>query len=260
MTRDQYEGRIAELKTRYPYLFAGPHIGHHVPPGWLSIFSELCAQIDGALAEAERPRVHFTQIKEKLGGLRAYLNIAPLRVDIHGGAESARISGYIGESERPSLFKRLSPLIHAVEAESYRTCTFCGAAGRLRREDRSWVLTLCDRHDACTYDHLDAAFELVTDPERDLAPPPMEEVAAILLNGRMTLRDLGVLHLGILPPAGRGAPYRLVLTLAEAEASQVSDVLRAATPRVGWPLDATALEHLTVYADRPTEGEVSWVF
>jgi hypothetical protein len=260
MTRDEYEGKVAEIKARYPHLFAGPHIGRHVPPGWLSIVSELCTLIDGALAEAERPRVHFTQIKEKLGGLRAYLNVAPLRVDILGGAEGTGISGYVGEGETPYLFKRLSPLIHAAEEESYRTCIFCGAAGHLRREDRSWVLTLCDRHDACTYDHLDAAFELVTDPQRDLVPPTIEEVAATLLADRMMLRELGVLHLGILPPAGRIAPYRLVLTLADAEGSQVSDVLRAATPCVGWPLDATTLEHLAVYADRPKEGDVSWIF
>jgi hypothetical protein len=260
MTRDEYESRIAELKTRYRYLFAGPHIGHHVPPGWLSIVSELCVQIDGALAKAEKPRVHFNQIKEKLGGLRAYLNITPLRVDILGGAERPGISSYVGEGEMPSLFKRLSPLIHAAEAESYRRCIFCGAAGRLRREDRSWVLTLCDRHDACTYDHLDAAFELVTDPERDLVPPTMEQVAATLLRDRMMLRDLGVLHLGLLPPAGRVAPYRLVLTLAEAEASQVWDVRGAVTPRVGWPLDATTLERWAIYADRPKAGDVSWIF
>jgi len=260
MTRDEYESRIAELKTRYPYLFAGSHIGHHLPPGWLSLFSELCAQIDGALAEEERPHVYFAQIKEKLGGLRAYLNIAPLRVDILGDAENAGISGYVGEGETPSLFKRLSPLIHAAEEESYRTCIFCGTAGRLRREDRSWVLTLCDQHEACTYHHFDAAFELVTDPERDLVPPTMEEVAAIFLADRMMFRDLGVLHLGVLPPAARVAPYRLVLTLAEAEASQVSDVLLAATPRVRWPLDATTLEHLAVYADRPKAGDVSWIF
>jgi hypothetical protein len=225
MTRDEYERRTAEIKARYPYLFTDPHIGHSIAPGWLSIVSQLCAQIDGALAESERSRVHFTQIKEKLGGLRAYLNISPLRVDILGGAESPGISGYVGDT--PDLFKRLSPLVHAAEAESYRTCIFCGAAGRLRREDRSWILTLCDRHDAFTYDHLDAAFESVTDPECDLVPPDIEEIAAVLLDDRMILRDLGVLHLGILPPSGEAAPYRLVLKLAEAEASQVWDVLRA---------------------------------
>jgi hypothetical protein len=258
MTRDDHEGRIAELNTRYPYLFAGPHIGHHVPPGWLSIVSELCAQIDRALTEAERPLIYFTQIKEKFGGLRVYVNIAPLRIDILGDGESPGISGYVGEGAAPSLFNRLSPLIHAAEEESYRTCIFCGAAWHLRREDRSWVLTLCDRHDACTYDHLDAAFELVTDPQRDLVPPTMEEVAATFLADRMMLRDLGVLHLAVLPPVGKLAPYRLVLTLAEA--SQISDVLQAATPRVGWPLNATTLEHLAVYADRPKAGDGSWIF
>jgi hypothetical protein len=54
----------------------------------------------------------------------------------------------------------------------------------------------------------------------------MQEVAATLLNDRMMLRDLGVLHLGILPPAGRAAPYRLVLTPSEAEGSQVWDAAR----------------------------------
>jgi hypothetical protein len=163
MTRDGYERRIAEIKLRYPYLFAGPHIGHDIAPGWISIVSQLCARIDEALAEAERPCVYFRQIKEKFGGLRCCLNVAPLRIDILGDAESPGMSGYIGESETPRLFERLSPLIHGAEAESYRTCIFCGAAGQLRRENRSWVLTLCDRHDACTYDHLDAAFEQVTD-------------------------------------------------------------------------------------------------
>jgi len=55
-------------------------------------------------------------------------------------------------------------------------------------------------------------------------------------------------------------PYRLILALAESEGSQVWDVLRAVTPRLRWPLDATTLEHLATYADWPKEGDVSWVF
>jgi hypothetical protein len=260
MTRDEYEGRIAELKARHPYLFVGPHVGHHIPPGWLSIVSELRAGIDGALAEAERALVHLTQIKEKFGGLRTYLSIAPLRVDVFGDEEHPGVSGCVVEGEAPGLFKRLSPLIHAAEAESRRTRIFCGAAGRLRREDRSWVLTLCDRHAASTYDHLDAAFELATDPQRDLVPPTMEAVAAALRDAGMTLRDLGAVHVGTLPSVGNLAPYRLVLIPTEPEGSQVWDVLEALAPRVGWPLDATTLERLDVHADRPQEEHVSWIF
>jgi hypothetical protein len=66
------------VKRDIRILFAGPHIGHHVPPGWLSIVSELCAQIDGVLDEAERRGISFAQIKEKLGGLRCYLNVPPV--------------------------------------------------------------------------------------------------------------------------------------------------------------------------------------
>jgi hypothetical protein len=155
--------------------------------------------------------------------------------------------------------ERLSPLIHAAEAESYRRCIFCSAAGRLRRKDRSWVLTLCDRHEACTYHHLDAAFGLVTDPHRDLMPPRMEEIVATLLDERMMLRDKGVLHVGILPPAGTLSTYRLVLELAPTATRFGMTSQPSHQPSAG-SSNATMIEHLAIYADHPKSADVAWIF
>lgn len=161
MTRHDYEQRIAALKSRYRYLFEGDHLGHDILPGWVSIIEELCARLDEAFADHEKPKVHFDQIKEKLGGLRAYLNVAPLRLDILGDGPS--ISGYLRREKTSGLFTRLGPLIRAAEEQSLETCCFCAAPGKLRG-DRSWLLTLCDRHEPCTYRDLGERFEEVTTP------------------------------------------------------------------------------------------------
>ena len=161
MTRHDYERRVAALNHRYPYLFDGEHLGHDILPGWLSIIEELCAHLDAALSDHEKPQVHFSQLKEKLGGLRAYLNVAPLRIDIFG--EGPSISGYIRGEETSNLFTRLGPLIRDAEEKSFQTCCFCGAPGKLRG-DRSWFLTLCDRDEPFTYRDLSERFEELTTP------------------------------------------------------------------------------------------------
>jgi hypothetical protein len=142
VTKDEYEARIAKLKSRYSYLFAGQHLEHDIAPGWLAIVEELCHQIDEALAEDEKPAVHFLQIKEKLGSLRAYLKFLPVRIDIVGtGGE--RLSG--DKAAAPDIASRLTPFVIEAEEKSFRTCEFCGTAGRLRT-DRDWIRTLCDKH------------------------------------------------------------------------------------------------------------------
>jgi hypothetical protein len=144
MTREEYKERVAALKSRYRYLFAGDHLGHDIAPGWVAIVEGLCAQIDDALAGTEKPAVRFVQIKEKFGGLRAYLNVAPLRVDVFG-ADGERLSGHLGHGAVPDIFSRLAPFVRDAEEKSLRTCDTCGAPGRLRT-DRDWFRTLCEAH------------------------------------------------------------------------------------------------------------------
>lgn len=160
MTRDEYDRRVDELKRRYAYLFAGDHLGHDIPPGWIALVEYLCARIDEALAEAEKPAVSFVQIKEKFGGLRAYLRGAPVRIDIMSAA-GVLASGHLRGTPQPDVLARLAPLIRAAEARSFDVCVFCGGPGRLRR-DRDWILTLCDAHAPFAYADLERWFEALT--------------------------------------------------------------------------------------------------
>lgn len=83
-----------------------------VQEGWYKMISEL---IDGLLILGWDKRV--TQVKEKFGGLRFYIENPP-------------IGGY--------------DLISKFETLSYSTCEKCGNVGELRKG--AWISTLCDEH------------------------------------------------------------------------------------------------------------------
>ena len=97
--------------------------------GWFAIIDrlsracevEITMLISQGLDKECWPRV--AQIKEKLGGLRFYLN----------GRVSDQLRSQILQAE-------------ADDGESFRTCEHCGAAGRLR--GGSWMHTCCDSCDA----------------------------------------------------------------------------------------------------------------
>jgi hypothetical protein len=97
--------------------------------GWFAIIERLSHalenEIEGLIArgvdEMLWPRV--AQIKEKLGGLRFYVN------------------GHISDQLRLQILQAVDD-----EGESYRTCELRGAAGRLR--EGSPLRTYCDNCDA----------------------------------------------------------------------------------------------------------------
>jgi hypothetical protein len=84
-----------------------------VPAGWQSLYDDLVEHFAGI-----EPQPLVSQAKEKLGGLRVYL-------------------------ERPHLAAQ--ELIHAAMAASERTCQRCGQPGRLRNLD-GYMATLCEDH------------------------------------------------------------------------------------------------------------------
>lgn len=96
---------------------------HHVGKGWVPLVEKL---VDDILAlEPENFRIH--QVKEKFGGLRFYY-------------------GCSANHERTiHLFEKINDLVSEAEEASYHICEVCGHDGRLR-DERSWILTLCDKH------------------------------------------------------------------------------------------------------------------
>lgn len=91
---------------------------HAVGPGWRHLLERLHEQIRTVL-----PDYRLLDLKEKLGGLRVYV-----------------------EWPAGSGDTLLRTLIAAAEAEAERTCEFCGAPGRIRtRDDRpgGWRKAVC---------------------------------------------------------------------------------------------------------------------
>jgi hypothetical protein len=99
-------------------------------------------------------------VREKFGGLRIYVQPTPLPAHVIG-RQRRRALGARRKKDYSYVYAESAPLIEEAEAESRRTCIFCGAPGRLRR-DRSWWLTLCDKHEQCTYQDLEDRFNEVT--------------------------------------------------------------------------------------------------
>ncbi|MFI1928672.1 hypothetical protein [Streptomyces sp. NPDC020377] len=90
---------------------------HAVGPGWRQLLEHLHEQIC-----AEFPGYRLLDLKEKLGGLRVH-------VDRPTGSGDA-----------------LRALVSSAEAESERTCEFCGAPGRIRARDDwpgGWRKAVC---------------------------------------------------------------------------------------------------------------------
>lgn len=64
---------LERLKQLYPYQFTRViAYGLSVEPGWMSIFSGVCAAIDVALTGHRKENFSWRQVKEKFGGLRMY--------------------------------------------------------------------------------------------------------------------------------------------------------------------------------------------
>lgn len=118
--------RCHEIR-RYRLAFFGPHAAEQIPghvvfvgEGWHQILARLHEQVVTLM-----PGYHVDQVKEKFGELRVYLSLDPnLDRDISAG-----------------VARRVDDLVDAAEAESRRTCEYCGKPGV--PIDAGWVKTLC---------------------------------------------------------------------------------------------------------------------
>ena len=120
-----------QLYAKYPQIFAQKDLpmtqtcmcwGIDTGDGWYQIIDELCAKIQDHVVEIRKTHrkatIEATQVKEKFGALRFYLNYSDDYID---------------------------NLVEEATKKSYKTCDVCGAPGHCAAYRRWWV-TLCKEH------------------------------------------------------------------------------------------------------------------
>ncbi|MGB7848541.1 MAG: hypothetical protein WBL63_23210 [Candidatus Acidiferrum sp.] len=123
IVKEELEQKLAQ---RWPSWFTGDPRqtrmaeGFVHGDGWFEILWRLCEDLEPLVAEAEKATgqpFEVLQVKQKLGGLRFYVN---------HGTDAIRMR------------------IEAAEGESLRTCEVCGQPGS--RREGGWIRTACDEH------------------------------------------------------------------------------------------------------------------
>ena len=136
-----------ELKARYPYQFAVPHIGLSFYRGWMPVFAQLCADIDVQLG-LNKGGFHWGQPKEKFGSARWYCQMEPL-LEPNEAAEDLTHLSIAQINERYLCLAdpqevALRERIQSLQREAYaRTHTACIVCGDLAEVDRSTGTVWC---------------------------------------------------------------------------------------------------------------------
>ena len=135
-----------QLERRYHYMFAGPNIGISSPRGWMSIFEQLCKEIDFALGTDKR-NFHFTQCKEKFGAARWYWSMelgSRSNSDTVTHDEGMKFSSR-GTAQVMPINRQIDELVQTATDTTNRACIACGESGGVT-QNKGWWLVLCERH------------------------------------------------------------------------------------------------------------------
>lgn len=144
-----------QLIATLPYMFAGKNIGISFHRGWQPLFSRLCISIDRLLGPNKR-NMHWVQVKEKWGSLRAYThldptddgnNYAPMILSEQQPNGAMKQVGRFNEATAlgDPVGKHISDLIDATCEEATHTCCVCGRPAEIK--NLGWVACLCDFHE-----------------------------------------------------------------------------------------------------------------
>lgn len=112
-----------------------------VGEGWHQILRDMHGELT-----ALDPSYQVSQVKEKFGGLRAYLTIDP------------------------DTYKETSVIIRKYEALSYKTCEVCGEPGTPSEPGQGWIKTECPAHKADRPQRIAAFWKQRTEETRSDLP------------------------------------------------------------------------------------------
>lgn len=136
----------------YPDQFHGGGfwLGINIGKGWAPIVLDACRQVQETLSAEETRIFHWTQVKQKLGGLRMYWRPR--------GESAIKLADSVAESDDSALHEissvlaantlsaasqsRIRSIVDQAEEKTSSTCEMCGASGRLTLHGP--IKVLCD--------------------------------------------------------------------------------------------------------------------
>ena len=141
-----------ELRARYPYQFVRPHIELSFYKGWMSLFAQMCADIDAELGPNKRG-LRWVQLKEKFGAARWYSQMDPLLEPNEDAEDQTHLSiaevnerlRRLADPDELALRERIQALRLEAEARTQMTCIVCGEAGEVDR-GTGYHLVVCPEH------------------------------------------------------------------------------------------------------------------
>ncbi|MBK1684225.1 hypothetical protein CKO18_11710 [Rhodoferax fermentans] len=130
-------------------MFKAKNLGIGIPAGWMSVFAQLCENIDEILGPDKRG-FHFVQCKQKFGSARWYCKLNKVKqrtpvdiLDSKGVVMSLRVPD---KHKTPDMLgEKIAALVHEAEARTMQLCIVCGEPSRLDTFD-GYMLQLCAVH------------------------------------------------------------------------------------------------------------------
>ena len=137
--------QLNDLKARFSYMFAGPHIGLDIYRGWLIDFVAACETIDALLSD-NKIGFHFSQTKEKHGWARYYFDTDRanlMRVSFR--EEGGIVEQIFGLKDEHEIEKQIAEILFDAERKSMTKCMACGDTATIRTYG-GWDVCACEKH------------------------------------------------------------------------------------------------------------------
>ncbi len=144
--------KLFDIQNRFPYMFS-KNIGIEISRGWISVFEQVCVDIDTLLG-TDRRSFQWTQCKEKFGSARWYWSMSPNpnetnsrpRIKIHGfNSEDGSVHDLnpVDPTTVPtSMADKIGAIVAAGQKKTQNSCLICGAQAK-QNLHKGYAMVLC---------------------------------------------------------------------------------------------------------------------
>lgn len=129
------------LLKNFPDLWPQSNFEISIGIGWIDIIRELCEEIQLLIKNNPGINVKFLQIKEKFGGLRAYVRIWSVNEDGTAMMDENGIPSHAKPHDE--IYHQIDRLIASAEAKAEKTCRVCREPGE---QHHGSFAVVCNKH------------------------------------------------------------------------------------------------------------------